>query len=122
MALRPKDAYTIGTVAALTITELIGDSAMKIAADQTSIGQPNFIALATGIVSYGLLSMFIYTSDSMGLLWGVSNSYWNAVNNLVTPAVFMLFFRETYTTTQWIGFGVISLGILIVGMGSSSPL
>lgn len=111
------DPYTLGVVASLTLVELLGDSAMKMAADLGLNKLNNTVPLLTGMASYALLSIIIYTSDSLGLLWGVSNSYWNAINNLVTPLVFMLWFGETYTAMQWVGFAVISFGILLVGFG-----
>lgn len=112
------DKYTAGVVAMLTGVELLGDMALKSAADtahQTLTS--NWPMYAVGVAAYACLGIVIYTSDYAGLMWGVSNSYWNAVNNLVTPLVFMLVFGEQYSATQWVGFAVISAGILLVGYG-----
>jgi len=106
----------------LTLVELVGDWSLKRAAVAT-IGSKEYfpttskgvVALLAGIVSYSALALIIYTSNRMGLSWGITNSYWNAINNLVTPLVFMLIFGEKYTLIQWIGFFVISVGILLVG-------
>lgn len=106
----------------LTLVELVGDWSLKRAAN-TTIGSGEYlptsskgvVALLAGILSYAALALIIYTSNRMGLSWGIANSYWNAMNNLVTPLVFMLLFGEKYTLIQWIGFFVISIGILLVG-------
>jgi len=106
-----------GTIASLVLIELAGDCSLKVAADYANIGKPYLLPLAVGLISYALIGGIIYSSDRSGAMWGISNSYWNAFNNLVTPLVFMLVFGEVYSATQWVGFAVISLGILIVGMG-----
>ena len=112
------DGETIAIVAGLTLVELAGDAALKIAADLAGEKKSNALSFIAGIVAYAALGGIIYTSDREGMMWGISNSYWNAVNNIVTPAVFMIFFGEKYSAMQWVGFGVISAGILLVGMGS----
>lgn len=104
-------------VGALVLAELVGDTSLKIAADLGNANGSYGTNLLIGLLSYAIVGGIVYISDSAGLMWGVSNSYWNAINNLVTPLVFMLYFGEVYSTCQWCGFAVISLGILLVGYG-----
>lgn len=98
-------------VASLTGIELAADSALKSAAKPSG----DLAWLVVGITGYAALGWVIYTSDKTGAQWGIVNSYWNAVNNIVTPLAMMYLFNESYTGMQWCGMVVIAAGILLLG-------
>lgn len=97
----------------LTAVELAGDSALKAAAGRRGDGTAAFALV--GVAAYASLGYLIFKSDQSGAQWGIVNSYWNAINNVVTPLAMMYFFNEHYTTTQWMGIVVIAAGILLMG-------
>lgn len=89
------------TAGALTAIELVGDVSLK---------RQN---LAVGIPAYNLLAYTIYLNYPT-MEMGRVNSYWNALNNVVTAAAGALLFDEAYGVREWVGFIFISLGVYLI--------
>lgn len=101
----------------LTAVELAADSAIKYGASGAASGGVAAASTAIGVSGYALIGWLISLADKSGFQWGILNAYWNALNNIVTPLAFTLFFNERYSTTQWIGIVAISIGIALVASG-----
>lgn len=71
--------------------------------------------MAAGCAIYAALGFIIYRSNLAGNQWGIVNSYWNALNNVVTPLAFMVLFGERYDGWQWLGFLLVAAGVLLIG-------
>ena len=100
------------TAVGLTAVELAGDSALKVASK--SYDSTAALLAVVGMGTYALLGWIILRSDRSGAQWGIVNSYWNALNNIITPLAMMFLFGESYTHTQWLGIVVIAAGILLL--------
>lgn len=90
--------------------ELISDVALKYAAN--GFGG---LFLALGLAGYALVGYLVYATQGTGRLWGISNTSWNALNTLATAVVFAIVFNETYSTSQWVGIALVTLGLIILG-------
>jgi multidrug transporter EmrE-like cation transporter len=88
----------------LTLTEAVGDFSFKQAVTNGSQQWRAF-----GHLSYLGLSQVLYTllqRDKLAIL----NAYWDATSNVVTYAIGWLWFGETVTPTQHLGFVLTLVG------------
>jgi len=81
--------------------------------------------LASGVVigylSYAIvLVLFVSSIRTMGLAW--SNSAWDGSSNIATNLVAVYGLGEKPSTTQYIGMGLISFGILLLGNKSTRKI
>jgi multidrug transporter EmrE-like cation transporter len=92
----------------LTLVESVGDYALKRFATG---GSPLFFAIGFGI--YGALAaILVWLFKSLG--FAITNAYWDATSNIITMAVGYFLLHESYTVRQWIGMGVLTLGMLLI--------
>lgn len=92
----------------LTVVEGVGDYALK----RYAIGgTPWFYGIGLGIYIL-LANILTYLFKSLG--FAITNAYWDATSNLFTMAVGYFVFRESYTTVQWLGMFIVTLGIILI--------
>lgn len=96
-------------IGAIVTIEALGDYHLALYATK---GIPG--SLAIGYLSYGTaLVFFIQSIRTMGLAW--SNSAWDGLSNIATNLVAVLALGERPSTTEYLGMGLISLGLLLLG-------
>lgn len=88
----------------LTFTELVGDSAMKLAATS----EPSYKIV--GHAAYLGLSQVLYTLLKSNDL-AVMNAAWDTFSNIVTLLVGRYYFGEQLTNKQYLGFALCLGGI-----------
>lgn len=90
--------------AVLTATEVVADVSAK---------QGN---LAGALAGYNLLALelksFLYDN---GAKLSLTNAYWNAMTNVTHAILGVTVFGETLSTTQMVGIGFVTAGILLLG-------
>lgn len=89
---------------ALTLTELVGDSAMKVAA--TSDPSAKWVGHAAYLALSQVLFMLLKTNDL-----AVMNAAWDTLSNVVTLVVGVGVFGEQLTGRQLFGMGLCLGGI-----------
>jgi multidrug transporter EmrE-like cation transporter len=91
----------------MTAIQGVGDSSLK---QNAKTGDPAFFALGqASYITQAYTLSFALKDNKLGLL----NSYWNAMTN-VTNMVIGMAGGENYTTSQFIGIGLITAGILLL--------
>jgi multidrug transporter EmrE-like cation transporter len=71
-------------------------------------------SLVIGCLSYGItLVLFVNSIRRMGLGW--SNATWDGWSNIATNLVAIFALGEKPSTTDYIGMGLISTGLLLLG-------
>ena len=72
-----------------------------------------------GYLSYAIvLVLFVSSIRTMGLAW--SNSAWDGWSNIATNLVAVYGLGEKPSTTQYIGMGFITIGLLLLGNQSTA--
>lgn len=92
----------------LTLTESVGDFSLKTFSNTGSkfmlgLGMSIYLVLA------GLLA-WLFQFNGIA----ITNSFWDATSNIMTMFIGKFMFNESYTTRQWIGMGIVSLGIALM--------
>ena len=96
-----------GTI--LTLVESVGDFALK---KYAMGGAAGFLGL--GVAVYGALAWILtWLFRHLGL--AITNSYWDGLSNIMTMALGGIMFGETYSVKQWVGMGVITVGLFLLG-------
>jgi multidrug transporter EmrE-like cation transporter len=96
-------------IAAIVIIEAFGDYHLALYATKGLLG-----SLVMGYMAYGAtLVLFINSIRTMGLAW--SNSAWDGWSNIATNLVAVLALGEKPSTTEYLGMGLISLGLILLG-------
>lgn len=99
----------LAVIWAIVAIEALGDYHLAIYATKGIIG-----SLLIGYLTYGfILILFIHSIRTMGLAW--SNSSWDGWSNITTNLVAIFALGEKPSNTEYIGMGLISLGLLLVG-------
>jgi multidrug transporter EmrE-like cation transporter len=93
---------------AMTAIETIGDGALKISAKTDNYDK----YFAVGEASY-ILNAFVFEKALKNNKLGITNAYWNAGTN-ITDCLIGMYLGETYTVYQFIGIGLITIGILMI--------
>ncbi len=95
----------------LTIVEGIGSYALK----KYAIGG------AWGYLSFGVT---IYVALAFLLVWlfqhvgfAILNASWDATSNVMTMLIGSLAFKEVYTTREWAGMILVTLGLVLINGG-----
>lgn len=93
----------------VALIELLGDVSL-----QTYAKHDDPIGLSIGLVSYGfLLKHWVKALEKEPLAW--ANSMWDGTSSLLTSAYCAIVLQEELSQTQWLGTGLISLGIILMG-------
>lgn len=93
----------------LSIVEAVGDYAIKrFALD----GGWLFLSLGTGIY-LSLVGILVWLFRTLGL--AITNSYWDATSNIISMVVAAVFLKESYSLKQWLGMGIVGLGLFLIG-------
>jgi multidrug transporter EmrE-like cation transporter len=93
----------------LSTIEIVGDYALK----RYALGASwPFLALGTGIY-LSLVGVLVWLFKTLGL--AITNSYWDGTSNIISMVVAACFLNETYTLKQWIGMGIVGLGLFLIG-------
>jgi multidrug transporter EmrE-like cation transporter len=96
-------------VMSVAIIELLGDVSL-----QTYAKHDDPIGLTLGLASYGLmLTYWVKALRKEPLAW--ANSFWDGTSSLLTTAYAGIVLGEELSQTQWLGTGLISLGIILLG-------
>ena len=99
--------YTL--IGSIVTIEAFGDYHLALYAIKGTLG-----SLIVGYLAYGItLVLFVNSIRIMGLAW--SNSAWDGWSNIATNLVAVFALGETPTTTDYIGMGLISTGLLLLG-------
>lgn len=91
----------------LTATEVVADTAAKLGNEQ-AVTYGGYLALA-----YELQHIFKHNGI------GLTNAYWNAFTNLTHTLIGYQFFDERLTTEQYLGIGLVTIGIFFMGKSST---
>jgi multidrug transporter EmrE-like cation transporter len=92
----------------LTLIESVGDYALKRFALE---GHP--LAFAVGFGIYGALAaVLVYLFKTLGL--AITNAYWDATSNVISMLVGYFLLHEVYEVKQWIGMGIVTVGMLLI--------
>jgi len=96
-------------IGAIVTIEALGDYNLALYATKGFIS-----SLIIGYLSYGTtLVLFIKSIQTMGLAW--SNSAWDGWSNITTNLLAVFALGEKPSTTDYIGMGLISTGLLLLG-------
>jgi len=96
-------------IGAIVTIEALGDYHLALYATKGILS-----SLAIGYFSYGVtLLFFIQSIRTMGLAW--SNSAWDGWSNIATNLVAVFALGEKASTTEYLGMGLISLGLILLG-------
>ena len=96
-------------IGAIVIIEAFGDYHLALYATKGILA-----SLVIGYLAYGTtLVLFINSIRNMGLAW--SNSAWDGWSNIATNLVAVFALGERATTTEYLGMGLISLGLILLG-------
>jgi multidrug transporter EmrE-like cation transporter len=96
-------------IGAIVIIEALGDYHLALYATKGLMA-----SLAIGYMAYGtVLVFFIQSIRTMGLAW--SNSAWDGLSNIATNLVAIGALGEKATTTEYLGMGLISTGLILLG-------
>lgn len=87
----------------LTLTEVAADVGAKLGKNVLAVTGYNALAIQ--------LRYFLHSD---GLPISLTNAYWNAMTNLTHTAIGVYFFDEELTTNQYLGIGLVTLGILLL--------
>ena len=99
----------LGVIWAIVAIEALGDYHLAIYATKGIL-----TSLLIGYLTYGfILILFINSIRTMGLAW--SNSSWDGWSNITTNLVAIFALGEKPKTTEYIGMGLISLGLVLLG-------
>lgn len=92
----------------MTAIESVGDASLK-----QSARTPDDIAfLLTGVGAYNVQSLVFREALKDNKL-GIVNAYWNGMTN-ITNCLIGMAMGETYGTSQLVGIGLITVGILLI--------
>ena len=93
----------------LSLVEIVGDYSLK--RYTQGAGWP-FLGIGVGI--YLLLAgLLTWLFQTLGL--AITNSCGDGTSNIVSMFVAACFLKETYTIKQWIGMGIVGLGLFLIG-------
>ena len=102
-------------IAQIVLSEALGDLSF---AKYVEGGRRNELLKVGGYAAYiSVLEAFQNSIDEKGLLW--SNGQWDAWSNLATGAVAITFLGEKATPSELLGYGLISVGIFLIGTKGS---
>ena len=95
----------------LTLVEGVGDYALKkyamgSSASFLSLGVSVYIAL-----SFVLVWLFQHTG------FAILNASWDALSNIFTMALGYLVFKESYSLREWLGMGLVTIGLVFINGG-----
>lgn len=93
----------------LSIVEAVGDYAIKRYAQGAAWP---FLAAGAGVY-LSLVGLLVWLFKTLGL--AITNSYWDATSNIISMVVAACFLKESYTLKQWLGMGVVGLGLVLIG-------
>jgi multidrug transporter EmrE-like cation transporter len=91
----------------MTAIESVGDASLKVSAKTSD---PKFFAL--GQASY-ITQAYVLSLALKDNKLGVVNAYWNAMTNITNLLIGMAG-GESYTSSQFLGIGLITVGILLI--------
>jgi multidrug transporter EmrE-like cation transporter len=97
----------LGGALVLTATEVVADTAAKVG-NQAAITYGGYMVLA-----YELQEVFKHNGI------GLTNAYWNALTNVTHTLIGRQIFGEVLSTQQYVGIGLVTAGIFLMGMGDS---
>ena len=92
----------------LTAIEVVGDTAAKVGT-QPALTYASYLGLAHELQR-------ILPHNGMAL----TNAYWNAMTTVTHAVIGTLYFDEQLSSTQYLGIGLVTLGILLLGQKSST--
>lgn len=93
----------------LSLVEVIGNYGLKRYAQGA-----NWPFLALGISVYmTLVGILVWLFKTLGL--AITNSYWDATSNIISMFVAAFFLKESYTIKQWLGMGIVGVGLFLIG-------
>jgi multidrug transporter EmrE-like cation transporter len=93
----------------IVIIEALGDYHLALYATKGAIS-----SLSIGYLAYGIaLVLFVNSIRAMGLAW--SNSAWDGWSNIATNLVAVFALGEKPSTTEYMGMGLISAGLVLLG-------
>jgi multidrug transporter EmrE-like cation transporter len=98
--------------ATLTLVEAVGDFAFK---SEAVGGNPRWALV--GFAGYMALAATLRTMLLGGAKLSVLNGMWDATSNVVTHAMGWLWFGETLTASQHLGFGLTLVGMFLLKNG-----
>lgn len=89
----------------LTVVEAVGDFALK-----QSVVSNSLLLKYFGIGWYAFLGRTLHNLLSSGQKLSILNAYWDATSNVLTYAIGWLWFGESITSRQHLGFVLTLLG------------
>lgn len=93
----------------LALVEAVGNYAIK--RFSLGAGLP-YLALGTGVY-ISLVGILVWLFKTLGL--AITNAYWDGASNIISMIVAAYFLNETYTLKQWIGMGIVGIGLFLIG-------